>query len=250
MRLVRPIETELLTVHPAAPGSGICIQGIPASAKNVMKYDMRVDLFQGEEIAFLTEHILSCLKLLGIEDARVHGKELAWDFARPVHRFAYSLGMRGDSIFGPPEGSHCFAVVRQPDCLEKWHSQRYCTVKEPVIYSAPAFGRIELRPARPGEGMRYRISNGQAAVEARVFVTRRENDPALLEKILTARTPAVQGMGQEEALWHSIGDFTADLCGIGDLTDAVVQAEVVSAYHAITVGAVKLIEERGLMCFE
>ena len=51
-------------------------------------------------------------------------------------------------------------------------------------------------------------------------------------------------------LWHAIGDFTADLCGIGNLTDAVVIAEGEQQYHAITVGAVKMAEERGLLVYE
>lgn len=250
MRLIRPIETDLVTLSPAEPGSGIHIHGIQAAARNVMKYDMRVDLYQGKRIAFLTEHILSVTKLLGLEDVDIRGKESQWDFARPVHRFAYSLGMKTDSIFGPPSGSHCFQVAEHTDCMESWNSRRYCSVIEPVIYDHPAYGRIEILPAKPGEGMQFQIADNVAAVEATVFVTCRENDPALLHKILHSRTPAVRGFGLEEPLWHAIGDFTADLCGVGDLTDAVVRAKVVNAYHALTVGAVKRMEERGVMICE
>lgn len=250
MRLIKPIETDLLTITPAPKGSGIHIHGIQAEARNVMKYDMRVDLYQGKHIAFLTEHILSVTKLLGLEDVDIRGKESPWDFARPVHRFAYSLGMNTDSIFGPPSGSHCFQVAEHRECLENWNSQRYCSVTEPVIYENPAFGRIEILPAKPGEGMQYCISDEVASVEATVFVARRETDPELLDKILHSRTPAVRGFGLEEPLWHAIGDFTADLCGIGDLTDAVIRSNVINAYHALTVSAVKIMEERGVMVCE
>ena len=247
MKLIQPIETDLVSLMPAKKGSGIRVHGIPASIHNVMKYDMRVDLYQGNRIAFLTEHILSVTKLLGLEDVDLYGKESEWDFARPVHRFAYSLGMKTDSIFGPPSGSHCFQVLEHMNCMESWNSQRYCSVSEPVIYENSAYGRIEILPAAPGDGMHYQITDDAARIETTVFVTRRENDPALMDRVLRSKTPAVHGFGMEESLWHAVGDFTADLCGVGDLTDAVVRATVIDAYHALTIGIVKHMEESGVI---
>jgi len=250
MRLIKQLETELVVLKPAPQGHGITLHGIPAASGHVMKYDARVDLYQGPSIVFLAEHILAPLKLLGIEDVEAFGRELPWDFARPVHRFAYSLGMDTSHIFGPSDGRHCFDIAQHPDCLEPWCSQRYCTVRETVVYELKDYGRIEIRPARPGSGMHFQISAGPYCVDATVFVTRRNTDAGILKKVLTSRSPAVRGFQEEEPLWHAIGDFTADLCGIGNLTDAEVIAEVKQQYHAITIGAVKMAEERGLLVYE
>ena len=249
MRLIKTLETDLVILKPAALGHGLTLHGIPVRSENVMKFDARVDLSHKGSIVFLAEHILGPVKLLGIEDAEIFGKKLPWDFARPVHRYAYSLGMDTGHIFGPPDGRHCFEITHCRDCLEPWNSQRFCTVRELISYELEGYGKISIHPADPGDGMHFTLRSGRHQAKATVYVARRETEESVRDRILTSRTPAVCGFTAEEPLWHGIGDFVSDLCGIGSLTDAVVEADVIADYHAITVGAVKYMEQKGALVY-
>lgn len=243
MQIKKGFDCDLFSVRPAAPGEGIKLNGIPVCLENVAKEDSRIDLMYKGKRVFIAEHILAPLKLLGIEDAIVVGKEKEWDFARPVHRFAYSVNMKTGSIFGPSDGRHCYEVLDAEGVYEDKESRRYYTVPVPVVYEKPGLGSIEILPSAPGTGMQFNLTSGKITVKARVFVTCKQNDKELIGKILKSRTPAVCGLDSDEPMWHAIGDFTADLCGIGKLTDGVVTAEVGFDYHALTIGSLRKLSE-------
>jgi hypothetical protein len=151
--------------------------------------------------------------------------------------------MKTGSIFGPSDGRHCYELLEVEGVYESKESQRYYTVPSPVVYEKPGLGSIEILPSAPCTGMQFSITAGKITVKARVYVTCKQNDKELLDKILKSRTPAVCGLDSDEPMWHAIGDFTADLCGIGKLTDAVVNAEVGFDYHALTIGSLRKLSE-------
>ncbi len=237
MQMSKEFEFDLFALRPGKPGGGIWLNDIPVCLDNVVKADSRVDLMSDGNRAFVVEHILAPLKLLGIEDAVLFGKQREWDFARPVHRFAYSLNMGIGSIFGPSDGRHCFELLDISDCLEATGDRRFTTVPRPIIFEAPDSGEISIMPAPAGAGMTFNLDTGSRRISASVHVNGKKNDPDMLDKILKSRTPAVTGLDSDEPMWHAIGDFTADLCGVGRLTDALVEAKIAFDYHQLTIGA-------------
>lgn len=237
MQINKEFEYDLFSLYPGKPGNGIWLNDIPVNLENVVKADSRVDLMFNGMRAFVVEHILAPLKLLGIEDAVLYGKEKEWDFARPVHRFAYSLNMGTGSIFGPSDGSHCYELLDIIDCLSTTEKHRFSSVSSPISFEAPHIGRINILPAPAGAGMNFSLDTGTRNISATVHVNGRKNDKGLLNKILRSRTPAVCGLDCDESMWHAVGDFTADLCGIGQLTDAIVNAKIGFDYHQLTIGS-------------
>lgn len=248
MNLVAPIDLKDIRIEPLKPGSGIWINSIPVDLEHVAKNDSRVDLSDGEKRAFVVEHILAPLKMMGIRDVNVLGRESSWDFARPVHRFAYSVGMKANSVFGPSDGRHHFEIVDAVynlSCIQNAEDIEYKTVSQRIFLDYPPYGTIEIDPAPRGSGLNMELISGGNRISVTVYVTGRANSIDILDKVLTSRTPAVRGLYSEEPLWHAVGDFTADLGGVGGITDAKITANLGMNYHAITIGALKKAFKKG-----
>lgn len=255
MVLTSPIHLKDLKVEPAPPGSGLRINGIPVDIHHVVKADSRVDLAQGNKRAFVVEHVLAPLKLLCIEDAEIVGLGGNWDFARPVHRFAYCLGMDLSSVFGPADGRHqsgifkavCESTVSRKSKSDK--SDRHLSPTKKVrLQNLANDAWLELFPLPRGSGLDIELIAGDKAVRTIVWVTGERKTPdEVIDRILTSRTPAVHGLNDEEALWHATGDFIADLAGVGGLTDAKIVAHLEMNYHRLTIGALRVLFGQGVL---
>ncbi|MFB6112395.1 MAG: hypothetical protein ABEJ35_07670 [Halobacteriaceae archaeon] len=240
-----PVEAEWVRVEPADV-RGITVNGIPATLEHVQKADVRVDLADEGERAFVVEHVLGPLGLCGVTGARVVGTATAWDFARPEHRICYSRGDGPDRVVGHPAGlpnPEIAAGIAEVGVVTDGPVRRR-TVTETVQVSHAA-GELTLKPRARGQGLRFDVQlRGQ-----RLGV---EVDPAgetaasVVDAVSNSRTPYLTD-SPHEGVVHSIADLVSDIAILGGLEDLVVTGELGEAYHAQTIGAAKAAHERGLV---
>jgi hypothetical protein len=227
----------------------IVINNIEAVPENAVKHDARVDIMnpRTRKRCFLVEHVLGPLRLVGITNARVYGTDKTWNFLRPEHRFAYSLGLSPEFVVGEEDGTQRpgleALVDHLSDYVVKTKCRVYKSVAEEIVHeNVDPFGykgKIIIYPRNPGEGITLSVRLFKNSLENLLITEEGLQDRALLKRILRARTPYLIGLESEEALLHAVGDVTADIVGLGGLTDVAVSVELNFFYHALTVGAIK-----------
>lgn len=227
----------------------ILINGVEAIPENAVKYDARVDIMdpRSRKRCFLVEHVLGPLRLAGITNAEVVGTDKEWNFLRPEHRFAYSIGLEPGVVVGEEDGRQRPALADLLDKLNELVIRIECDVYKSVAQEVnyeniDPFGykgRITLKPLKPNEGIVLNVTLFSNSIEGVLIGEDGLKDRTLLKKILQAQTPFLIGLNTKEALLHAIGDVTADIVGLGGLTDVEITAELNFFYHALTVGAIK-----------
>lgn len=227
----------------------IIINGVEATLENVVKYDARVDIRdpKSRKRCFLVEHVLGPLRLIGVTNALVSGVDREWNFLRPEHRFAYSIGLGPEVVVGEEDGRQRPALANLVDRLSEFvvkiECEVYKSVSREVHYeNVDPFGyrgKIVLRPLKPNEGIILNITLFENSISNVLIGQEGLNDKFLLKQILQAQTPFLIGVRSREALLHAIGDVTSDIAGLGGLTDVEITAELNFFYHALTVGALK-----------
>jgi hypothetical protein len=227
----------------------IIINDIEAIPEHVVKYDARVDIMDpsSKKRCFLVEHVLGPLRLIGITNAKVVGTDVNWNFMRPEHRFAYSIGLSPRFVVGEEDGTQRPALISIIDSLDQYVIKSECRVyksvsKEVIYENMDPFGyrgRIVISPRDENEGITLTVRLFKNYIEDIHITENGLQDKTLLKKILSARTPYLIGIDSEESLYHAIGDVTADIIGLGGLTDADIKVELNFFYHALTVGAIK-----------
>lgn len=227
------VEASEVRVEPKET-PGIEVNGVPADLEHVTKADVRVDL-RGETRAFVVEHVLGPLGLRGVTAARVEGRVDEWDFARPEHRFCYAANLPPSSVVGHPHG------LPNPELAEAvsdvgvvGEERTRTTVTEAVTFETNG-GDIAIRPREYGAGIRFEATYGDAELVADVDPAG-ENDPGLVADVTASTTPYL-APDDEEAVTHSVADLVSDVAVVGGFDDAVVEANLGGAYHALTVGA-------------
>jgi UDP-3-O-acyl-N-acetylglucosamine deacetylase len=224
---------------------GIEVNGVPADLDHVAKADVRVDLVSDRTRAFVVEHALGPLGLCGVTAARVEGVVDEWEFVRPEHRFCYAADLPPSSVVGHPHGLPNPALTAAvADAGVVGEERARTTVTEPVEHRTNG-GDITLRPREYGSGVRFEATYGEAELVADVDPAG-ENDVALVDAVTSSTTPYL-APDDEEAVTHSVADLVSDVAVIGGVDDAVVEANLGGAYHALTVGVARKAHERGVV---
>lgn len=228
-----PIAGSEVAVEPA--DDNITINGIPADLDHVRKSDVRVDLVNGGDRAFVTEHVLGVLGLHGIEAATVTGRVSDWSFDRPEHRFCYAAGLPPSSVVGHPAGlpnPDLSAALADAAVAGESEASRQ-TLSEPVTVETDN-GSITAEPREYGAGIQFNVTFREANITAEINPTTR-NDPDLISAITNSTTPYLSPDTQT-AVTHSLVDLTSDIAVIGGFDDLVVDATLDGGYHELTVG--------------
>lgn len=256
--IAEPVEGHDVRVEPS-DSPGIEVNGVPATLDAVGKADVRVDLVGGESArsngddtrsgssvngtrSFVVEHVLGPLGLQGVTAANVVGVRDEWDFARPEHRFCYAAELGPRNVVGHPAGLPNPAIadaLGDVDVVEGDPRPRQ-TVSEPVSHSANG-GHIEVRPREYGAGVRFEAAFGDATITAEVD-PRGGNDDDLVDAVTNSTTPYLSPT-DEEAVTHAVADLVSDVAVIGGFDDAVVEADLADAYHALTIGVARAARE-------
>jgi len=246
--LSKPIVSGNVVILPMKKPEGgkIIINGIEAKPENVVKYDARVDMMDPttKKRCFIIEHVLGPLRMLGVTDAIVLGLDKTWNFLRPEHRFAYSLGLTPEVVVGREDGKQRPKLEGIIDSVRlKTDKQFYVTVAQEVYFKTVDIfghkGEITIAPLPPESGIVLNIELFKNSIEDIRLGENGLEDKHLAKKILDARTPFLIGIEKEEALFHAIGDVIADTVGLGRLTDAKIDVKLNFFYHSLTVGAIK-----------
>lgn len=225
---------------------GIRVNGVLATPGNVAKADVRADLATGRERSFVVEHVLGPLGLYGVTAAVVTGVREAWAFPRPEHRFCYSCGLEPSNVVGHPAGlpnPDLVEAVRDAGVVERGPPVRR-SVSEPVTHEA-GDASLTLRPRERGAGARLDLRFRGECLTAEV-------DPAggtgqsLVERVTGSTTPFLAD-DPVEGITHAVADVVPDVLVIGGLEDIVVEASLDEEYHRVTVGAVRVDRERGVI---
>lgn len=240
MRTVsEPVVGTEVRVEPA-DNDGIRINGIPATLENAVPV-FRVDLVDGNTRTFIAEHALSVLGLRGITAAEVTGVRTEWDFARPEHRFCYSVGWDPSAVVGHPAGLHDPALaeaLRTVETVERGESPRK-TVSEPVEFGD---GAIRIQPREYGAGLWIRNHYEDGTMEFTVD-PQGSTEEAIVKEIVTSTTPFLTQ--RREGATHWIGDVVSDIGVIGGFDDLVIDS--FDAGHDDTLGVSRRAHNQGVV---
>lgn len=222
---------------------GIRFDGVEATLENVSKADVRVDVGEGRERSFVVEHVLGVLGMFGVTAADVAGLGEEWDFARPEHRFCYSVGSGPDRVVGHPAGlpNPGLAAALAEAGVEGSVETR-TTVARKVTHEFGG-GRIVIRPREYGAGVRFEARYEGATYAADVD-PKGGTDSDVVDAVTHSQTPFLSS-SPEEAVTHAIADLVSDVAVLGGLDDAHVEADLGEAYHGLTIDSVRTAHEEG-----
>jgi hypothetical protein len=239
--LKRRLETSIMRVSPARPNSGITLNGILACPRNVVRGDSNVVLHTGSDYAFTVEHPLAALRMSGVHDASVEGTEEKWEFSRPQHRAAYSLGLKPSSVFGNPEGTisgGIMELIAHQGIIDSGAEREEKTVAEKVTAATEEGGTLDIEPARTGTGLDLELYLATLGpLQARFDPEAGLKPDELKKRVGKSVTAFIKGP-VEDALYHALGDLIGDLAGTGGIDNAYVKAKFMRRYHQLTMTAV------------
>jgi hypothetical protein len=239
--LRKTLETAVIRVSPARPGSGITLNGIPANPRYVVRGDSNVVLREGSKYAFTVEHPLSLLRMCGIHDASVEGIEEKWEFARPQHRAAYALMLRPSAVLGSPDGTISGGLIESvsEEVVDSRIERSELTVSEEISVTTEEGGKLEVLPAPRGTGLDIELYLATLGPLKANFNPEYGLKPYELRlRVGKSVTAFIKGP-VEESLYHALGDIIGDLAGTGGIDDAHVKAKFMRRYHHLTMSAVK-----------
>jgi hypothetical protein len=236
------VQTSIMRVSPAKPNSGITLNGILACPKNVVRGDSNVVLREDSNYAFTVEHPLAALRISGIQDAAVQGVEEKWEFSRPQHRAAYSLGLKPSSVLGNPEGTisgGLIDIILKQGIIDSGVQRDETTLMQSVSVTNQDGGKLEIEPAERGAGLRIEVTLWNLGpIKARFDPELGLVDDELRAKVAKSVTGFIKGP-VKDSLYHALGDIIGDLAGTGGIDDAVVKAKFMRRYHQLTMTAIK-----------
>jgi hypothetical protein len=231
-----------MSVSPAKPNSGITLNGILACPRNVVRGDSNVVLHEGLNYAFTVEHPLAALRMSGIHDASIEGVEEKWEFSRPQHRAAYSLGLKPSSVFGNPEGTisgGLMELIAEQGISDSGIQRDEMTVTQSISVTTQDEGKLEIEPAEKGTGLEIELCLWNLGPLKVRFDSEVGLEPSELRvRVGKSVTGFIKGP-IEDSLYHALGDIIGDLAGIGGIDDAGVKAKFMRRYHQLTMTALK-----------
>ncbi len=249
------VRGNTFTIAPGQPGSGLVINGIHFRPSQVIHAEHRVDIREGNNVAFIVEHPVAVATIFGIHDADIIGNREAWDFYRAADREAHARGLDPSTVLGPGDGSIGADVADQlglSTTIDQRVPLEVHGVKERVEFAVDDGNSISIMP--PAQG-RLALDVSVSMFNLGPFQATLDPVKGLLDgtgagdvrfRVLRARSAAVVGL-KDEALLHALGDVVADIAGMGGIRAGVIDARLSMKYHQVTVGAVKRAIARGLI---
>lgn len=251
-------ETEIrgnaFSISPALPGSGFVINGITLHPSRVIHGEHRVDIKEGERVAFIVEHPVAVATILGIHDAIITGTRQSWDFYRASDREAHARDLPPSSVLGLADGSiggDVAGIAERASIVASSMPLELLGVKSRVDLVTVDGNKISVEPAAPGmivlDITLYFLNLGPLHVVLDPGKGLLDEPGAEGIKIaaLRARSGAVIGP-RDEALLHAAGDVIADIAGTGNIRAGKVTATLGIGYHKATIGIVKRIHAERL----
>jgi hypothetical protein len=231
-----------MRVSPAKPNSGITLNGILACPRNVVRGDSNVVLREGLSYAFTVEHPLAALRMSGVHDASVQGVDDKWEFSRPQHRAAYSLGLKPSSVFGNPEGTisgGLMEMISEQGISDSAVQRDEMTLAERASVTTQDGGKLEIEPAELGTGLEIELYLWNLGpLTARFDPEDGLKPDELRTRVGKSVTGFIKGP-VEDSLYHALGDLIGDLAGTGGIDDGVIRAKFMRRYHQLTMTAIK-----------
>lgn len=236
------LQTKVMRVSPAKPNSGITLNRILACPRNVVRGDSNVVLHEAMNYAFTVEHPLAALRMCGIHDASVEGVDERWEFSRPQHRAAYSLGLKPSSVFGNAEGTisgGLMELIAEQGISDSGVQRDEKTLTQSVSVTTQNGGKLEIEPAEKGAGLKIELYLWNLGPLKARFDPEVGLEPSELRiRVGKSVTGFIKGP-VEDSLYHALGDIIGDLAGTGGIDDAGVKAKFMRRYHQLTMTAVK-----------
>lgn len=238
---------EYYIINPKDGNGGIDINGIQVHLSNVFHKEFRVDIKSGSSAAFLVEHPVAVLAILGIHDATIQGTRDAWDFYRPADREAFSRELTPSAVVGPADGSLGSDLVRMAkriDPVEKTEPVTIQTLKKEVDLTFTGGNHVYFHPGNASNPvLEVRLSLFGLEEITAVFhpqeglqvVNGKPVNESSLEALLSARSAAITGPSNEAQL-HALGDLLGDITITGGINSGHVVASLGMAYHRATIG--------------
>jgi hypothetical protein len=209
----------------------------------VVRGDSCVVLRDGPKYAFTVEHPLALLRMCGIHDALVEGIEGKWEFARPQHRAAYALMLKPSAVLGSPDGTISGGLLERisEEISDSGIERDELTIEENAVSTTEDGGKLELRPAPKGTGLKVELYLANLGpLKARFDPESGLKPDELRLKVGESVTGFIRGP-VEDSLYHALGDLIGDLAGTGGIDDAYVKAKFMRRYHQLTMSIVKRI---------
>ncbi|MHA1371729.1 MAG: hypothetical protein ACTSWN_14715 [Promethearchaeota archaeon] len=258
--LMSALSGGTFAIRPNVSEMGIIINNIKLDHSKVVHHDFRVDISENGNFAYLVEHPVAFLTILGIHDAIVNGTRKDWDFHRATDRSAYARDLQPSAVVGPSDGTiggdlkdeiESIKLIRKKDKLKIY------TLKQSASYKVDSNNKINFGPATAGQTflsikvMLFNMGPISAILHPEHGLVSSLNktglfDTSLKKKVIFARTPAMLGI-TNEALFHALGDLAGDIAGIGNLRAGNINATLGRGYHRTTIGFVKHVHSENLV---
>ena len=248
MTVENAIAGTTFSIGPANPGSGITINGITLTPDRIIHHDHRIDIREKnkDNVAFIIEHPVAAVTVLGIHDATITGTRERWDFYRAADREAFARQLLPNSILGMADGSIAsdiadasLAIVPAEDVsLDLYH------VKEMTEFEVDASNKITIEPPDSADAgleisvQLFDLGPIHAVLEPGGGLLDDNGSIEIRSQVLRARSSAVIGLN-EEAILHALGDVVGDIAGTGNIRQGKVTAMLGFAYHRTTIGLIK-----------
>lgn len=249
-----PVMGNTFSISPANPGSGITINGIPLSLARIIHHDHRIDIREKSNVAFIIEHPVAAVTILGIHDATITGMREEWDFYRAADREALARELSPTSILGLADGSIASdiadadveIVIAEDVPLDLYY------VREKIEFQVDEFNKITIEPPESNDtGLEisvrvFDLEPAHAVLEPGGGLLDDNGSIDIQSQVLHARSSAVIGLNEETTV-HALGDVVGDIAGIGNIRLGKVSATLGLAYHRTTIGLIKHIIRNGLL---
>ncbi len=252
------VHGDTCTYQPGSPGQGIVINGVQVTPSNIIHFEHRVDITDGNNYGFIIEHPVAVLATLGIHDAVVDGCRKEWDFYRSTDREAYARGLAPKSVLGLADGSvgsDVAGVAGSIDIKSTSVLLPVVTVIREACFAIAPQNSITIKPRLDGKtaldiSVRF-LNMGplEAVYDPCRGLLSPDGGDGIKATVLRARSGAVIGP-VDEALYHALGDVVADIAGVGGINKGRVEASLGMGYHKATIGLVKYLDVNGLLVRE
>jgi hypothetical protein len=217
----------------------ITADGIEFRIEHVCFAKERVDLQCGNDRLYLIEHAAALCAIFGVHSATIQGLTSDWDQRRSSHQVASVNGDTPQSVLGRSDGKIWGAMKKQVLRKALKNSVVEYLVMLNELKLIDDFGtKIGLFPAGNCEKMSVSCHHGNHHASVRFSIIDGVLKDDERDRILEARSVAVLGVWNSEAVWHALGDVLGDLVGLGKIC-ANIDVELSPFYHNATINCVK-----------